>query len=139
MVLQFSVDEIPVLHCSDPHVGQDMSVLLTIKDSIFDAECRLGYFDLTVLEPLLNRIRDVVTSTVDMYIFSTGTLFTVLIEALVDDTGCHKDLVTKIDYVKDVCTLTDPLSMANIVLGDARIFLAMRDLINGATCTNTAL
>jgi hypothetical protein len=140
-----TIKDHPEVNWHDDEENLDIKFTISVEDGKIDIRCDLPIFDrATHLVRVYMRAFDLVRASVDAAAFATGYGLSVIIDTFVDQNGVSSVFISHDPALAALCTafMLDPASTleANqfhkvllIVLGDWRIFRALRELIEAIT------
>jgi hypothetical protein len=144
-----TIQNIPQLHMIEPARidlpnGLSMSFTITIADAVIDVRCDTNPFDQPWhMSWVHNRTLSVLRALIDLHSFATGDVLGLILDSYIDPEGREIRLRVSNPSLARFCTvfgsnITGVVigPMLNLVMAEPDIFLAMRDLINGAACVN---
>ncbi len=131
----------PTIKWVEPTLDFEPSFIVRLRESKVDVECQLDAFRLDRYILLYNRAFDLARAAVDLVAFSTGFSLSVTFNEFVHPDGKKDPILFSNPKLGTLCTAFQLGTSGNkgfddvykIVIGDFRLFMALRDLIDANT------
>lgn len=141
-VVQVTIQDHPVINWNSPDENLNLTVKISIQQSMISVECETAKYDPNKLPHIYNRAFDLSRAAVDLIAFQTGYGLTVIFEKLILPSGEVTEFLSSDPTVAALCTAystTFPSDLQNnsfdqalrIVSSDWRIAHVLRWLAEG--------
>jgi hypothetical protein len=141
-VVTISLSDHPIAHWNDPSIDLNITFRTTIENGVVTIECDMNKFNIEEHKIFVTKLAyDLGRATVDLMAFKNGAGLLFLLNTLTDENGREWQLVGRDAELAALATsLKDPGldQVHKIILANSKLYLVLRDLIEGMTFFNRA-
>lgn len=139
--------DIPEINWKWQEEGIDLSMTISIVNSIISIDIKLSHFRNSYLTELYKRAFDLARASINVVAFANGHGAVVMLDAYIPPNGVRTEIILDNPTLKPLCTAysldlsrkADFSTIFKIVLTDPQIFFALNDLIQSITIPHVSL